>query len=149
MPEDAPAGDYTGEIVVSSSNAGALTVPVIVDVSNPPNQPVVPAGPTTVGTHVVFPYSTYATDPEGDPIYYKFDWGDGEYSRWFGPFDSGATCTARHSWLEPGTYEVRAIAKDDQERFSDWSEPLVVNVNPTELQPLDQPVAPAEPEIKP
>jgi hypothetical protein len=57
-----------------------------------------------------------------------WDWGDGTISEWVGPFGSGLTATAQHSWTEKGTYSVRVKAKDIQGDESNWSEPLSVTM---------------------
>jgi len=128
VPWEAEASVYTGELEVVTSNAGSLTVTVNVDVSHAPGQPATPTGRASGFTGLPYPYTTHATDVEGEPIYYKFYWGDGKGSDWLGPFDSGANCSASHEWTEAGTYEVAAIAKDEYGRYSETSEPLVVTI---------------------
>jgi hypothetical protein len=59
-------------------------------------------------------YSTETSDADGDQIYYLWDWGDGNFSEWFGPFASETTATAQHSWNTKGTYSIRVKAKDVQ-----------------------------------
>lgn len=75
-----------------------------------------------------YTYTTNTTDPDGDQISYRWNWGDGTYSEWMGPYDSGATCEASHTWNEPGDYEVRAQASDTEGGTSNWSEPLIVHI---------------------
>ena len=94
----------------------------------PPGTPSKPSGPSEGDLGESLTYSTSAIDPEGDQVYYKFDWGDGSYSRWVGPYNSGDTGNASYSWSSPGKYSVRARAKDGQ-GASYWSDPLKVTVN--------------------
>lgn len=86
-----------------------------------PNTPSTPNGPTNgvVGTEYTF-YTT-TTDPEGDQIYYLFDWGDGTDSGWLGPHNSGEEGSASKTWTNEGTYNVRAKAKDVSGHESGWS----------------------------
>ena len=63
-----------------------------------------------VGTSSAF--SAAADDPDGDKIYYFFDWGDGTDSGWLGPFESGEIAEASHTWNETGEYTVRVKARD-------------------------------------
>jgi len=75
--------------------------------------------------------STFITDtidPEGDNISYRWSWGDGTYSDWLGPYESGAICEASYSWNEPNSYEIRVQAKDTYGATSNWSEPLIHQV---------------------
>ena len=69
-----------------------------------------------------------ASDIDGDNIYYLWDWDDGTFSDWLGPYTSGTNCTETHSWIEQGTYSVRVKAKDTEDAESDWSEPLSVKM---------------------
>jgi len=73
-----------------------------------------------------------ATDPEGNDVFYLVDWGDGSNSGWLGPYHSGEEVTVMHTWVLPGTYTVRARAKDIYDAVSDWSDPLLVEI----LEPL-------------
>jgi hypothetical protein len=73
------------------------------------------------------------TDPEGDDVFYTIIWGDGSNSDWLGPFHSGEKVTVTHTWESPGTYTVRAIAKDIYNAISDWSDPLFVETPAPQL----------------
>ena len=81
-----------------------------------------------------YEFSASTTDPEGDEIFYIFDWGDGEYSEWIGPVNSGETVTSCHTWYELGDYNLRVKAKDKWGCISQWSEiklfPIVENTPP-------------------
>jgi hypothetical protein len=94
----------------------------------PPEKPEQPDGPTEGVVGVEYVFSTSTTDPEGDQVYYMWDWGDGTYSEWMGPFDSGDTVLAWHTWIEAETYEVRVKAKDIYNCESDWSDPKTIHI---------------------
>ncbi len=53
-------------------------------------------------------------DPEGDDIYYQFQFGDGTITPWIGPFISGEDIKIplEHAWKKPGDYTVHVQAKD-------------------------------------
>jgi competence protein ComEC len=76
-------------------------------------------GPTYGEEDVEYDYSAYSIDPEGDYIYYYWDWGDGtqEISD---PCFSGETCYAYHEWDE-GTYIIKVQAIDDWGHASPWA----------------------------
>jgi hypothetical protein len=97
-------------------------------VSDPPEKPDTPDGETTGSPGETYLYSTSTVDPDGDKVYYMWDWGDGNYSSWLGPFVSGETATASYSWSEKGTYSIRVKAKDIFDEESDWSDPLSVSM---------------------
>jgi outer membrane protein assembly factor BamB len=96
----------------------------------PPDIPSTPAGSPVAGPAIQVNFSTVTTDFEGDPIYFMWDWGDGNLSEWFGPFASNQSMTANHSWQSNGTYDVRVKAKDASDGESAWSEPLAVTIAP-------------------
>jgi hypothetical protein len=93
-----------------------------------PNTPSKPSGKQRGATGEEHSYTTSATDPDGDKVSYKFDWGDGEISDWIGPFDSGEGCKSSYSWESDGQYAVRVMARDENGGESDWSNPLVVTM---------------------
>jgi len=94
----------------------------------PPETPGQPDGPTQGITDKELTYSGVTTDPEGEQIYYMFDWGDNTSSNWVGPYDSGVAGEASHVWTDPGEYDVRVKAKDVNGSESGWSIPLTVTI---------------------
>ncbi len=96
--------------------------------SQAPAKPATPSGPTSGGTGTTYTYTTSTTDPDGDDIYYLFNWGDETYSGWVGPYASGATGSASHEWTTQGDYEIRVMAKDDHGVTSVWSDPLPISM---------------------
>ncbi len=96
---------------------------------NPPDTPSQPEGPTEGGVGETLFYETVTTDPDGDSLEYMIDWGDGTNTGWLGPIASGYPFQTFHAWYEPGTYEVKAKARDiPYHAESDWSEPLIVTI---------------------
>jgi hypothetical protein len=96
--------------------------------SNPPTQPTKPVGPTLGIWNVEYTYTSSATEPDNEQLYYLFDWGDGSTSGWLGPFTSGQIGTGAHTWTELGTYNVKVKARDIWGAGSAWSEILVVTI---------------------
>ena len=105
--------------------------------SNPPETPSEPNGPDTWIQYVETSFTSTTTDPEGDDIYYLFDWGDGTDSGWIGPYESGQSGEATHAWNDLGTFEVRVIAKDSFNALSNWSEPHTISI--VENEPPEKP----------
>lgn len=93
-----------------------------------PAKPTTPAGETNGGINQVYTYTSSATDPDNDQVSYWFDWGDGTNSGWLGPVNSGASCSATHSWTTKGTYQIKVKAKDIHGRESNWSDPLPITM---------------------
>jgi len=85
-------------------------------------------GPTSGKINEEYTYTASTTDPDGDQLYYLFDWDDGEFSEWIGLYDSGDTAEASHTWTEQGDYEIKVKAKDEHGVQSDWSDPLSISM---------------------
>jgi hypothetical protein len=96
--------------------------------NNAPDKPSRPSGTKEGVPGIEYTYSTKALDPEGDKVYFQWDWGDGTISEWDGPYFSAETASLTHIWDEKGTYEVKAKAKDVHGAESDWSNPLTVTM---------------------
>lgn len=102
--------------------------------SQPPAKPATPTGPASGKVGTEYTYSSSATDPEGNQVYYMFDWGDGTFSSWVGPVNSGSTGSAKKTWSAEGTFQVKVVAKDSHGQLSVWSDPLSISM-PVEYQP--------------
>jgi hypothetical protein len=92
-----------------------------------PEKPTI-SGPSSGSTDVSYSFTTITSDPEGDDLYYYFDWGDGSYSGWIGPFASGKACTQEHSWSGKGDFQVIVKAKDVHGLESSWSDPWTISM---------------------
>jgi outer membrane protein assembly factor BamB len=93
-----------------------------------PNKPVIIAGISSGRVNVSYEFSATATDPDGDSISIRFDWNDGDTSGWSNYFVSGETIKVSHIWQNPGTYSVKAQARDKKEAISDWSESFTITI---------------------
>ena len=102
---------------------------VTISDNDPPNSPIVPAGPTSGKRKATYRYATSANDPDGDPVKYVFDWGD-KTTSWTGLvfIDSGKKESVSHKWKQAGTYQVKAMALDDKGATSGWSNSLVIKI---------------------
>ncbi len=102
--------------------------PALVTINEPPNKPAKPSGQTNGKTGTSYTYSSTTTDPNGDQLYYWFDWGDTTNSGWVGPYTSGSPGDASHTWTAQGSYNIQVKAKDVYGMESDWSDPLSVTI---------------------
>jgi hypothetical protein len=84
------------------------------DPNNNPTTPSVPVGPATGHIQTSYNFSTAASDPDGDALEFRYDWGDAPISDW------GASSQS-HAWPSVGTFCVKAQAKDSNGALSDWS----------------------------
>jgi hypothetical protein len=121
----------TGEVqlVVTGLNAIPYMATLTVGQPNfPPEKPATPTGRAIGAPGNTYMYSSSTTDPESDGLYYLWDWGDGNFSEWLGPYASGNTVSTQKSWSEQGNYSIRIKAKDSQGHESVWSDPYVVTM---------------------
>jgi flagellar hook protein FlgE len=99
------------------------------EMQQPPATPQNPSGPTLGQVGIEYTYETITTDPEGDLVYYEWNWGDGTVSDWLGPFGSGVVVSASHTWSSSGDYQITVKAKDIFDMESSWSESLTIIIN--------------------
>ncbi len=109
--------------------------PALITINKPPNKPVKPSGPTNGKAGTSYTYSSTTTDPNGDQVYYWFDWGDNTSSGWVGPYASSAPGNASHTWTLQGSYNIQVKSKDVYGVESIWSDPLSVSM--PKNKPLD------------
>jgi hypothetical protein len=109
-----------------------------------PDVPAVPTGPAYCFKDATYTFKTVASDPDGDSMVVRFDWGDSSDSHWMGWFASGDTVAATHAWSDTGNYEVRVSAQD-RKRTSDLSDGLKVRV--AIRWPPETPAAPTGPSV--
>jgi len=83
-----------------------------------PDKPAKPSGPASGKPETEYTFTTSTTDPDGDQVSYRWDWGDGNFSEWLD------TTEATYSWTGEDNYNVRVMARDEHGGESDWSDPL-------------------------
>jgi len=96
--------------------------------NHPADIPTVPVGRDSCFTDTTYTFTTIATDPDGDSVALRFDWGDSTLSTWSDLVADGESVFFTHAWSVPGTFGVRAQARDQGLRTSDWSAALSVQV---------------------
>ena len=93
-----------------------------------PNTPEKPLGNTVGCENIEYTFSTVGTDPKGDYLQYRFDWGDGTISDWSSISASGYKGTSTHKWKEDGEYEIKAQSRDAYRLTSYWSDPSIIYI---------------------
>jgi len=85
-------------------------------------------GPTQGGNGIPFTFTAVAYHPAGEQIYYIWDWGDGNVSEWFGPYNSSVPMIITNEWANDGNYSVRVKARYSGGSESNWSavHPMVI-----------------------
>jgi peptide/nickel transport system substrate-binding protein len=105
--------------------------------NNLPNKPITPVGKENGKINAEYTYTSRTFDPDGDQVYYLWDWGDGNNSGWLGPYNSGVTINTTHKWTVKGSYSIKVKAKDTIGAESQWSDPLPVTM-PHSYKPIPQ-----------
>jgi hypothetical protein len=108
-----------------SSFSPALVVTV--SENNPPLKPSL-TGPSQGKQGNSYTFYGSTTDPEGNQVYYLFDWDDGTNTGWIGPYASGQSASASHSWDTQGSYGIKVKSKDTHDAEGVWSDPVSFSV---------------------
>jgi outer membrane protein assembly factor BamB len=98
--------------------------------NHPPTIAQAPDGPGNCYPNQQYTYAVTPTDPNGDNVAVRFDWGNSDTSDWTDYSASGVVVTASHAWADTGTFQVMAQARDRKLAESDWSTALPVQVLP-------------------
>jgi len=87
-----------------------------------PNAPTAPEinGPASGKAGTSYDYTFESTSPLGRNVYYYIEWGDNSIENWIGPYKSGETITASHTYAGEGTYTISARAKDTANLWGPW-----------------------------
>ena len=93
----------------------------------PPYKPNKPLGETSGISGREYHYTSLSTDPNGNDIYFQWDWGD-EIGEWIGPINSEFKINTPHSWDNENEFEIRVRTKDIYGAESEWSDPLEVSM---------------------
>jgi hypothetical protein len=116
---------YYWEIVSYNANQEFNASPVWMFMTapdSPPSQPNIIANPPTAQRETALNFTAIALDPEGDLLYYQWNWGDGNVSDWTGPYVFGASVQSSHTYMVNGSYAITVHAKDVNGQESTWSD---------------------------
>ena len=92
----------------AANNESGYSNQVSYSIPAPNGAPATPATPTGASAALVnasIAFSTSTTDPNGDSLEYRYDWGGGVFSSW-------GAASQSHSWSTAGAYTVKAQARD-------------------------------------
>lgn len=121
------SGELPPDSSTNTDEDDAYVLFAVSDNYEPPQTPNMPSGPIKGKVGIDYAFYTSMIDQDGDEVYYKWDWGDGTFSDWLGPFNSSVTAEASHIWGKRGTYEIKVKAKDAYAE-SEWSNPLTAKM---------------------
>lgn len=93
-----------------------------------PNKPEKPTGKIRGKTGTEYTYTSSCIEPDGEPLYFIWDWGNNNYTYWIGPSNSGELAESTYNWTQKGEYLVRVKTKDIFGGESIWSDPLTITM---------------------
>jgi outer membrane protein assembly factor BamB len=97
----------------------------------PPATPNAPTGPVAAGTDISLNFTVSTTDPEGDQVYYLWDWDEPNMTEdWIGPYASGQLVTVNHTYFNESVYNIQVKAKDSTGMESSWSDVHAIAIAP-------------------
>lgn len=106
-------------LLVACGGGGSSSGPI----NQPPNVPTVTISPTVPGPTQTVSLSATSSDPEGQAISFRWDFGDGS---------TGTGSSVTHVYANPGTFTIAVTASDPQGAISTTSQTLsIVNQAPT------------------
>jgi rhodanese-related sulfurtransferase len=112
--------------------------------NHPPTVPSQPSGPVTVQRGYNASYTTKATDQDGNPLRYGWDWdGNGTIDEWTSYHPSDTSITINHTWRELDSYQIRVKCQDNVGNESEFSSVLTVIVmgnNAPDIPVIDGPL---------
>ena len=123
------SGVYSSPAVANGSLYVSLSREVLCFGGHSDNQaPVTPKdifGPRNAKLNIEYTYNTTTYDPDGDLLYYKWDWATGR-TGWLGPYESNETVEVKITFPLNMDYFINVIVKDSNHARSEWS---TINVN--------------------
>lgn len=98
---------------------------VYISDDHPPETPTVKLPFSILNSTVVC--STFTSDPDGDDIAYKIDWGT-DVSPWSNFIPDDSIYVASHQYNNHDSYEIKVKAKDSEGAESEWTQGDIVYV---------------------
>jgi len=124
--------------IVSNDNRGGTNNSIIWNFTTKfnyyPDVPAIPYGPKEGDAGEELVYVTTSFDPDGDDLFYWFDWGNGNNSGWVGPFESNEIANASYIWPEGGDFEIKVKVKDEYGAESKYSQVFEIRINEPKLE---------------
>jgi hypothetical protein len=84
--------------------------------NNPPSSPILD-GPKRCKVNKEYVFTASSSEPDGDDIFYLFDWGDGNNSGWF----RSNKAVLSYSWKSSSIYNIKVKTCDQYGRESEWT----------------------------
>jgi hypothetical protein len=97
------------------------------------NTPAKPTGKTEGKTGEEIRFSTSGSDPDGDRVYFRWDFGDGNFSVW------KRSNEVEYTWEKGGVYHIKVMSKDLWGGESGWSNPLTVTITKSRNRVINTP----------
>jgi hypothetical protein len=93
-----------------------------------PNPPIISTGKIQGFNNTVYTYSAVTTDPAGYSVCYRFGYDNETLTEWTPYVPSGTSSYLSFLWQNPGVYELRTQACNQNGLESAWSEPVDIRI---------------------
>ncbi len=118
------AYDYSGNIGLSDT----VKITILKDLRPIVSQPFGDL-PDEGVVNTPYTFKAFAHDNDDDSLCIRFFFGDGDTSTWSNMVKCGDTIQITHSFMDGGTYSIKAQAKDKRGKTSFWSQPFNFKIN--------------------
>jgi outer membrane protein assembly factor BamB len=117
-------------ILVAGATLLAIVTMALKCGDQPPTVPEITAPSGTVYQNAELAFKFKSTQPQEKNVKYVVNWGDGRTDTSTLDYPSGTEATLRHTWVNAGDFEVKALAfvADKPDLASDWSGPKSVTI---------------------
>jgi len=127
-------GAYLVKVLFRSSSSSdsiwsdpLMVVIASVTAADFPAKPVLTSGPVEGLNGSMYTYAVTATDPHGNRVRCRCDWGDTKnLSAWTSLGSIGGTVVLTHRWNSSGNYSLRFQSSNEYGLNSSWSTPVSV-----------------------
>lgn len=112
--QDIPGSDGIGDTPYDLPCEHAVDWYPLINPSTFPYAPII-TGNTNGKIGMEYTYNFFVDDLDNDDLFLRVNWGDGNLSKWYGPYSSGTDVKFTHIWNKEGTYQIKAQVKDTNE----------------------------------
>lgn len=103
---------YSCQIVAEDEQGAKHAGEQLIFSTRKPVSPTI-SGPKNLRANRIYSFTASTPDNEGEEYYWYFDWGNGETTRWLGPFQSGEEITEKHMWNEKDNFQIRVRYREN------------------------------------
>jgi len=107
------------------------------EINEPPSTPVINPRFTLIKPNKEYQFTIWATDFEGENVFYRISWGDETTTDWLGPYTEGEKQTFMHTWTitKPWSPIVITVSAKDVHDNKCKTDGVAAGLLPRNIQP--------------